>query len=363
MATKTYKFNQNSSTWKNETGTPVNPTSTLGLQLRLKRLQEKNEVQFTNEEVQQFEQQNKNVRGTETVRGTEAESFEKTDSEPILANKKELLAQSSYLTRLNSNGCRETSRNKTAFIISITFNSDSFPKIKKGGVFQIIPNSEYKKVISVLDNDAFFGSMNTDNIDNVFRFFNAQTKELVCVGYARYRNNNDENALQAKPTKLIIRKKCRKNADADANVGLDVDTIFQHFVHDWAASFDINDLEINQGGPSEPPKMIVVAKNDSQLYASQKKCGTIGEAKPWSTYREGKMAPPKFQKEYSFMGSALDYADIVPAYIGPQLFLESTLKEFDIIGKSFRSSPFENSKLFKIYYSKDLPTKLLLVCF
>ena len=130
MATKTYKYNQNSNAWKNETGKPVNPSSTLGLQLRLKRLQNKSEVAFTNEEVQQFEQNNKGIPEVGVEEGEKEEEKKEKErvKKPLLANKKELLAQSSYLTRLNESGCRQ---GKSAFIVSVTFNSDSFPKIKK----------------------------------------------------------------------------------------------------------------------------------------------------------------------------------------------------------------------------------------
>ena len=279
---------------------------------------------------------------------------------PIIADKKELLAQSSYLTRLNSQGCRETSRNKTAYIVSVTFNSDMFPKIKDRNsvykqtttakVFQIIPNKEYKNIVTVLDESEIF-KIDTDDVANIFRFFDAETKELICVGYADYENDEGQNALQAKPTKLAVRK-------IKGTTKLDVDTIFEHFLHDWAASFDLDNLYIIDKETSEDAKEIPIAKNESGLWAAKKRCGKDSNTLPWSTYDQGRVMDETVQKTYRLRGSNIDEDKIIAAYIGPQVFGDDFLKKLDIAGKSFRASPFKNSKLFKIYYSPNLTLKI-----
>ena len=284
---------------------------------------------------------------------------------PIIADKKELLAQSSYLTRLNANGCRETSRNKSAFIVSVTFNSQVFPKIKDRNsvykqtttakVFQIIPNKQYQKVVSLLDDSEF--KNNTDNIANIFRFFDAVTKQLICVGYAKYQNGSGQNALEAKPTKLEVRK-------IKGTTELDVNTIFEHFLHDWAASFNLDELVINEGPESTSPNSIMITKDESELWAAKKACGKDSDSLPWSTYVQGLISETA-QKTYSLQGKDLSQPisnHVKPGYM-LQLLGDNTLKSLDIFMKFLRSSPFKNSKLFNIFYSKNLngvnPAQLL----
>ena len=278
---------------------------------------------------------------------------------PIIANKKELLAQSSYLTRLNSQGCREPSRNKTAFIVSVTFNSQVFPKIKDRNsvykqttmakVFQIIPNKQYQNLVTVLDDSEF--QSNTDGVANIFRFFDAASKQLICVGYAKYQNGSGQNALQAKPTKLEVRKK-------KGTTELDVDTIFEHFLHDWAASFDLDELAINEGDTTTPPKSISITKDESELWAAKKACGKDSNSLPWSTYDQGLISEAAM-KSYAFKGAELSQP--MSNYVKPgymlQLLGDDMIKSLDIYMKFLRSSPFTKAKLFNIFYSVNLNDK------
>ena len=280
-------------------------------------------------------------------------------SKPIIADKKELLAQSSYLTRLNSQGCREPSRNKTTFIVSVTFNSQVFPKIKDRNsvykqatmakVFQIIPNKQYQNLVTVLDGSDF--KSNTDGVANIFRFFDAASKQLICVGYAKYKNSSGQNALQAKPTKLDVYKK-------KGTTELDVDTIFEHFLHDWAASFDLDELVINEGDTSTPPKSVPITKDESELWAAKKACGKDSNSLPWSTYDQGRIIETEM-KSYAFKGAELSQP--ISNYIKPgymlQLLGDDMIKSLDIYMKVLRSSPFTKAKLFNIFYSENLNLK------
>ena len=278
---------------------------------------------------------------------------------PIIADKKELLAQSSYLTRLNSQGCRETSRNKTAYIVSVTFNSQEFPKIKDRNsvykqttmakVFKIIPNKQYQNLVTVLDGSEF--KSNTDGVANIFRFFDAASKQLICVGYASYKNGSGQNALQAKPTKLEVRKK-------KETTELDVDTIFEHFLHDWAASFDLDELAINEGDTTTPPKSISITKDESKLWAAKNACGKDSNSLPWSTYDQG-LTDEAAMKSYAFKGAELSQP--MSNYVKPgymlQLLGDDMIKSLDIYMKFLRSSPFTKAKLFNIFYSENLNGK------
>ena len=79
---------------------------------------------------------------------------------PIIENKKKLLKQSSYLTRLDSEGCRESSLSNTTFVLSVTFNSEEFPevnsrlgirkKITTAKVFESISQEQYEDVLKEL---------------------------------------------------------------------------------------------------------------------------------------------------------------------------------------------------------------------
>jgi hypothetical protein len=267
----------------------------------------------------------------------------------FMINKTTLLEQSSYLTRLNSFGCREKTRKNTAYVVSVTFNSDVFPKIKKDGVFRIIPNKEYKNLLSTLNENSEFKSDSSETFANIFRLYDATTNQLACVGYGQYTNTAGQTALEGKPTQLIVTKKGSSQSK--------IDEIFQNFLHDWAASFGISEL-INGG------RIIQIPKTEQELIAAQY-CKANPNSQPWSTYEQGRLSQTH-QKTYALMGSQLgdnpeDISNSIQGSYMIKLFQESTLKEMNIFAQSVRTyffgSPFTKSKLFKIYYSGNLLVK------
>lgn len=267
----------------------------------------------------------------------------------FMVKKTTLLEQSSYLTRLNSFGCREKTRKNTAFIVSVTFNSDVFPKIKKDGVFRIIPNKEYKNLLSTLNENSEFKSDSGETFANIFRLYDATTNQLACVGYGQYTNTAGQTALEGKPTQLIVTKKGSSQSK--------IDEIFQNFLHDWAASFGISELIIEG-------RVIQIPKTEQELIAAQY-CKANSSALPWSTYEEGRLSQTH-QKTYALMGSQLgdnpeDISDSIQGTYMIKLFQENTLKEMNIFAQSVRTyffgSPFTKSKLFKIYYYNNSSLK------